>query len=288
MSELNPDPYAVRIRRAVDYMESHLEGDLSVERLSEVAGLSKFHFHRVFSVYSGTSVAKLVRLLRLKRATWELAFLKDKKVIDVALGAGFSNPETFCRAFRALHEQSPTEFRAAPKWRDWTHLLSVPKKDLEIEMDPKVIIFSETPIAVLEHRAPPSDVMLSVSKFIDWRKASTCSPEGDSRTFGIIYDDPDNTPPEEFKFDICGELKGTLRGNDVGVVEKVIPTGRCAVVRHEGTLDTIGPVVRKMYSSWLSTSGESLRDFPCFFHYVKRMPYVSEHEQITDIYLPIE
>jgi len=287
VSDSNQDAYAVRIRRVIDYMEAHLEGDLSVERLSEISGLSKYHFHRVFSAHTGTTVAKLARELRLKRATWQLAFSKEKKVIEIALGAGFSNPETFCRAFRSLHEQSPSEFRASPKWRDWTKVLSTPKRDLEIQVNPKVVIFSSTSVAVLEHRAPPSEVMSTVSKFTEWRQESGSSPERDCRSFGIIYDDPDSTPPAEFKFDFCGELRGPLRENSSCVVEKCIPTGRCAVVRHEGTLNTIGPVVRKMYSSWLPESGETLRDFPCFFHYVKRMPGVSEHEQVTDIYLPL-
>ena len=34
-------------------------------------------------------------------------------------------------------------------------------------------------------------------------------------------------------------------------------------------------------------SGEQLRDFPLFFHYIARMPAVSEHEQVTDVYLPL-
>ena len=86
---------------------------------------------------------------------------------------------------------------------------------------------------------------------------------------------------------MCGELKRELDDNDYGVVQKTIPGGACVRVRHLGSLDTIGPVVRRLYGTWLPDSGRELRDFPCFFHYMKRMPYVSEHEQVTDIYLPI-
>ena len=42
-----------------------------------------------------------------------------------------------------------------------------------------------------------------------------------------------------------------------------------------------------LYASWLPQSGEQLRDFPVFFHYIKRMPAVQEHEQVTDVYLPL-
>jgi AraC family transcriptional regulator len=280
--------YEVRIQRVIAYIESHLEEDLSVDRLTQVAGFSKYHFHRQFAAHTGTTVAKLTRQLRLKRATWELAFCPDKKVIEVALSAGFSNPETFARAFRSEQGQSPTEFRKAPVWREWNKVLTGPKAAKEIVVKPEIVDFKETKVAVLEHGGPPGQVMATVSRFIDWRRKSDASPEGETRTFGIIYSDPDNTEPAEFRFDVCGELKNPLESNQAGVIEKKLPAGRHAVIRHEGSLDTIGPVVRAMYGEWLPQSGEELRDFPCFFHYKKRMPYVSEHEQVTDIYLPIK
>jgi AraC family transcriptional regulator len=37
----------------------------------------------------------------------------------------------------------------------------------------------------------------------------------------------------------------------------------------------------------LPESGEELRDFPLFFHYIKRVPETLEHEQVTDVYLPL-
>lgn len=287
MSTLPNDPYAARVLRVVEYIELNLDGDLSLDRLSEVAGLSKFHFHRLFSAYTGTTVAKLARNLRLKKAAWQLAFLPNKKVIEIALEAGFSNHETFSRSFRALQGQSPTEFREDPQWIEW-RLLSTAREHLEIEMNPTIVEIETIPVAVLEHRGPPAAVMTTVSRFIEWRKKSNASPEAKTRTLGIIYDDPKSTEPESFRFDVCGELIAPLEENSYGIVEKSIPGGRCAVVTHVGSLDNIGNVVREMYRSWLPTSGEKLRDFPRYFHYRKRMPSVPEHEQETDIHLPLE
>jgi AraC family transcriptional regulator len=45
--------------------------------------------------------------------------------------------------------------------------------------------------------------------------------------------------------------------------------------------------VHYLYGQWLPSSGEELRDFPCFFHYINLFPEVPEHELITDIYLPL-
>lgn len=286
MSASAKDPYATRILRVVQYIQTHLDGDLSVERLSEVAGFSKYHFHRLFSAYTGTTVARLARDLRLKQAAYQLALRPEKKVIEIALEAGFQNPETFARAFRGAHGQSPSEFRAAPRWRDWK-TLRFPSSPVETHMKPTLKTMETVNVAVLEHRGPPDAVMHTVTRFVEWRKQSQASPVNETRTFGIIYDDPDATEPEKFRFDVCAELKRPLEPNDFGVVEKSIPGGRVAVQRHLGSYETIGDVVRDMYRSWLPTSGEELRDFPRFFEYLKRMPEVSEHEQVTDIYLPL-
>jgi AraC family transcriptional regulator len=154
-------------------------------------------------------------------------------------------------------------------------------------MSPEIVEFAETRVAVLEHHGPADRLMASVARFIEWRKSCRDSPVATRRTLGISYHDSSSTNLEEYRFDICGELSGPLSPNDAGVVEKVIPRGRCAVARHVGSTDAIGETVHELYAKWLPESGEKLRDFPLFFHYIARMPAVSEHEQVTDVYLPL-
>ena len=74
--------------------------------------------------------------------------------------------------------------------------------------------------------------------------------------------------------------------NPQGVVNKAIPGGRCAVVRHVGPRDNVSAATW-LYETWLPRSGEALRDFPIFFHYVNVGPTVQPHEMITDVYLPL-
>jgi AraC family transcriptional regulator len=106
----NRDAYDRRIQKVVGYICSHLQEELSVEHLSGVAGFSKFHFHRQFSEYTGFTVAQFVRITRLKRAAYQLAFDERRPIIEIALDAGFSAPESFSRAFKEAQGQTPTEF----------------------------------------------------------------------------------------------------------------------------------------------------------------------------------
>lgn len=283
----NEDAYARRIDRVIGYICSHLHEELSVDQLSDVAGFSKFHFHRQFTAYAGVTVAQFVRLTRLKRAAYQLAFDPARSIIDVALDAGFSAPESFSRAFKEAQGQTPSEFRRSPAWFRGNQDQHLPTSTRSNSMNPDLVHFAETRVAVLEHRGAPATLIASVARFIEWRKSCQDSPATSSRTFGIVYDDPRTTKPEDFRFDICGELRTSLHANRAGIVEKVIPAGRCAVVQHVGSTDAVGETVHTMYARWLPQSGEQLRDFPCFFHYIKRMPMVQEHEQVTDVYLPI-
>ena len=155
-------------------------------------------------------------------------------------------------------------------------------------MEVKIVQFEETKIAALEHRGAPVSVNDSVAIFIDWRKASGLSPAASSRTFGIAYDNPDTTDPEQFRFDICGAVSDDVETNPQGVVNKVIPGGRCAVVRHHGPHEGIGACAYYLYRDWLPGSGEELRDFPLYFHYLNLPPETPEHELITDVYLPLK
>ncbi|MEZ5479106.1 MAG: GyrI-like domain-containing protein [Thiolinea sp.] len=155
-------------------------------------------------------------------------------------------------------------------------------------MDVRIVDFKQALIAVLEHRGDPGKVNDTVKHFIDWRKRTGLSPVGSMRTFTIAYSDPDTTPPAEFRCDICGEIEAPVPENPEGVITKSIPAGRYAVTRHSGSLDRIGDSVYPLYRDWLPESGESLRDFPLFFQYLKLPPETPEHELETDIYLPLQ
>ena len=154
-------------------------------------------------------------------------------------------------------------------------------------MKVKIVDFPETKVAALEHRGAPELVNDSAKTFIEWRKESGLSPVKSSNTFGVAYDDPETTPPELFRFDICGSVAAEVPENRAGVVNRVIPAGRCAVVRHFGSHDQIAESAYYLYREWLPKSGEELRDFPLFFHYLNLIPETVEHELVTDIYLPL-
>ncbi len=65
--------YEARINRVTAYIYEHLDEPLDLERLADVAAMSPWHWHRVYSAMRGETVAATVRRLRLMRAANELA-----------------------------------------------------------------------------------------------------------------------------------------------------------------------------------------------------------------------
>ena len=83
---------------------------LNLDRLAALAGLSKFHFHRLFEGATGVSPARYQINLRINPARQLLRETK-KSVVDVALDVGYTNPSHFAQLFRKETGLTPSEYR---------------------------------------------------------------------------------------------------------------------------------------------------------------------------------
>lgn len=95
-----------RLRRAIEYIGAHVDRRPRLEELSEVAGMSKFHFLRVYSRNMGETPMLTARRLRLGKAWSMLA--AGRRVDDVALATGYSSSQAFSNAFRLRYSISPS------------------------------------------------------------------------------------------------------------------------------------------------------------------------------------
>src|SRR5947209_8378562 len=100
--------YQERVNRVIDYVGEHLDGDLSLARLSRVGCFSPFHFHRIFHAMTGETLNSHVRRVRLERAALLMKTAPRKRITDVALEAGFAGAAEFSRAFRGHFGRAPS------------------------------------------------------------------------------------------------------------------------------------------------------------------------------------
>lgn len=99
------------LQATVAWIERQLDQPLTLEQVAQHAGLSPYHFSRVFTARMGRSVMAHVRGRRLVRAARRLCAEPRLKLVDLALDSGFESQEAFTRAFKRLFGVSPGRFR---------------------------------------------------------------------------------------------------------------------------------------------------------------------------------
>jgi AraC family transcriptional regulator len=91
-------------------MAGHLAEEFSLDRLASQAGLSKFHFQRLFKAATGIAPSRYHINLRINEAR---RLLRETKmsVLNVALEVGYADPSHFAQLFRRETGLSPSNYR---------------------------------------------------------------------------------------------------------------------------------------------------------------------------------
>lgn len=103
-----------RVVRTALWMDAHSHEAIGLEGAAREAGVSSFHFLRVFAAVLGVTPHQYLIRSRLRRAARLLA-AGDRPVTDVALDVGFGDLSNFVRTFGRAAGVSPTRFRIAAK-----------------------------------------------------------------------------------------------------------------------------------------------------------------------------
>jgi AraC family transcriptional regulator len=99
------------LARVVAHVEANLAGDLRVDALAKVAGLSRAHFVRRFAGEVGVPPSDHVFARRMDRVE-RLLTASEMKVAEIALATGFADANYLAKAFRRHRGVSPMAFRA--------------------------------------------------------------------------------------------------------------------------------------------------------------------------------
>ena len=100
------------IERAIRFVHLHLREDLTLAQVAHEAGMSKYHFCRVFRHQVGLTFREFVVSRRIGRAT-ELLRDGHRSVTEICSEIGFKNLSHFGRVFRHLIGRPPSAYRRA-------------------------------------------------------------------------------------------------------------------------------------------------------------------------------
>ncbi|MGJ4850207.1 GyrI-like domain-containing protein [Bacillota bacterium Meth-B3] len=99
-----------RLNAAMQYLEAHLDGEIELTRMAQIACCSPFHFQRMFSYLAEVPLSEYIRRRRMTMAAADMQAGRGR-VIDIALKYGYDSPTAFNRAFQGVHGIAPTEAR---------------------------------------------------------------------------------------------------------------------------------------------------------------------------------
>ncbi|WP_157959744.1 AraC family transcriptional regulator [Devosia submarina] len=107
-------PVQPAIARVMAHVEDHLSEPLQVERLADIAEMSRGHFVRQFSAAVGQAPSEWVLERRLERIE-RLLLATDMSVGAIAGATGFADGNYLAKAFRRRRGMAPLEYRAAQR-----------------------------------------------------------------------------------------------------------------------------------------------------------------------------
>lgn len=265
------------LTHALTHIQAHLDGDLSLNALANVAGCSPPYFARRFAALMRETPKHYTSRLRLERAALRLVLLNDH-ILDIALDCGFSNHETFSRAFRRRFRASPSAYRA--KGRTPTK----PSANAELPQRATAaspVSLSNTTIrtlrpmslAFIRHTGPYERVPLTLwDTLLDW--ARRYKVPGPYILLGIAHDAPGITPDDKLRFDAAIRLPdswGEFRsGRRVG--HQHLPGGLFALTTSVGPFTSLPTAYATIFQRLSRDRTLAVVGLPCVeFYRVNRV-----------------
>ena len=98
------------VERAMIYISEHFTEDIPVSRLAGLAGLSEFHFIRIFRQKTGYTPHEYIVNRRMASARYLLKYTR-LTVKEICFSTGFSCESVFCNAFKKHHRMTPQQYR---------------------------------------------------------------------------------------------------------------------------------------------------------------------------------
>jgi len=273
--------YERRLQRVVDHIHDHPAGDLSLDALAEVAALSRFHFHRVYTAVVGETAASTVRRMRLHRASVALVQGSDPIPV-IAKRVGYPNLASFARAFAGHYGQTPAAFRTRGVLRPFP--LNLARKG-SLMFPVTIRIEPERRLAALPHKGPYQEIGRAFEKL-----GSTVAARGFHGRFGamvgVYYDSPSDVEPAELRSHAGLEAPADLP-IDPPLEEVLLPAGRHAVLTFQGPYAGLQGAYDQLFGLWLPASGEAPADSPVFEVYLNSPMDTAPKDLLTEICLPL-
>ncbi len=98
------------VKKAADYIETHINEDLPLDKIAKALNYSKYYIARIFTEETNCTVYKYIQGRRLTIAAQKLVETKQP-IIEIAYEAHYDSQQAFTLAFRQLYGCTPNVYR---------------------------------------------------------------------------------------------------------------------------------------------------------------------------------
>ncbi|PKF62272.1 AraC family transcriptional regulator [Psychromonas sp. psych-6C06] len=286
--------YQQKLKPVFRYLEANFKEPLNLQMVAEKAYLSPYHFHRIFKVVSGETLAGYLRRLKLEYAAQQL-FYTQQSITEIALTLGFSSSQSFAKAIRQYFGLSasqirncttPTDYRALLQKSKIGHLLhnngnanhdegryayQCDQQQEAITM--KIETINNKLLAYIRVTGPYGEgYQQAIGKLYQW--AALHSFEQGESLF-IYHDNPEITPAEKCRTDICISVP---EGTQVtqGIEIQPLPAGRYSSIRENITDKKQYRRCWEKLMSQIIEADLAIDERPCFEFYHHYDPQTEE------------
>lgn len=214
----------IKINKVIDHIEKNLCEEQPLEKLTAIAGLSKFHFHRTFKMITHETPNEYVNRKRIERIASLLINNTDQSISDLSYKYGFENLSTFSRSFKKYYGFSASELQKGIKNRTGldsfqnskigkttilsdTYLYGAKKLREWMLSNAKISVkfLPEITLAYVRHWGSPYSIHEAFDKLLDWRKTVDNDLVGEDY-FTIFHDNPSLTDEYKIQQSACVEI----------------------------------------------------------------------------------
>jgi AraC family transcriptional regulator len=273
--------YEARLNRVVDHVYDHLEENIDLNRLAEVACLSPYHWHRIYTAMRGETISATLRRLRLLRAADRLAN-SATAIGDIAERAGYGSSDAFGRAFKEAYGQTPANYRATGRHAAFE--AAIRKEDAN-GFPIATETMSPVRCASVAHSGSYLQIDRAMTRLFSELGARIVM-KSDQKMIAVFFDDPDLVPVDRLRSQACSPVADDV---DLGspLQEMVLRGGLYARLRYQGPYAAMKGAYRWLLGVWLPGSGHEADDAPVYEAYLNNPRDTPPADLLTDIHLPL-
>lgn len=272
------------VERALWFIESHYGREVTLDQISEVACVSRFHMSRTFAMTMGIPIMRYLRARRLSEAARALVN-GAPDILSVALDVGYGSHEAFTRAFREQFGVTPDSVR---RQGDVSNLRLMDPRKMEGKLlDALDARFENGRVLLISGMGSRYDCENTVGIAAQWQRfvphIRNITGQVGVEAYGVMcnFDEDEN-------FDyICGvEVKNFSRTHSEWSRVRV-PAQEYAVFTHRDHISTIRSTWATIWNKWLPDSGIEVEDAPNFELYGEDFDSVTGRG-LVEIWLPLK